>query len=151
MDEPTTAVTADVVVFAVRPQDQTTHVLLVQRDGDPFAGCWALPGGFKENGESPATAAARELAEETGLTDVDLMQVGAYGDPGRDPRGDVVTIAYTTVLDGMPAPTAGDDAQAAQWVAIDTAVNPNAVAFDHHHIIRDAYYRAACQLVALGA
>jgi 8-oxo-dGTP diphosphatase len=136
-DEPTTAVTADIVLFAYR--DGILHVLLVERGWPPFQGCRALPGGFKEPHEGPETAAHRELEEETGLTSASLRLVGAYGDPGRDPRGPVTTIAYATLLNTMPTPVAGDDARAAEWTSIyEVLGNPGSVAFDHHRIILDA-------------
>ena len=75
-------------------------MLLIQRKNDPFAGSWALPGGFVDEGENLEQAAARELQEETSVdpTSVPLVQVGAYGDPGRDPRGWTVSVAYCAVV-----------------------------------------------------
>jgi 8-oxo-dGTP diphosphatase len=95
-------------------------VLLIQRKGEPFKGAWALPGGFVNENESLDRAAARELSEETGLSSLRLEQLGAFGDPGRDPRGHVVTIAYVTFLVTEPAINAGDDAAAVAWHAFRT-------------------------------
>jgi 8-oxo-dGTP diphosphatase len=95
-------------------------VLLIQRKDEPFRGAWALPGGFVNENESLDRAAARELSEETGLSGLRLEQLGAFGDPGRDPRGHVVTIAYVTFLVTEPAINAGDDAAAVAWHAFRT-------------------------------
>ena len=110
---PRPAVTCDVVVFTMRSDDLA--VLLIQRKDEPFKGRWALPGGFVNENESLERAAARELSEETGLSGARLEQIGAFGDPGRDPRGHTVTIAWMTFFVAEPAVTAGDDAAAAEW------------------------------------
>jgi 8-oxo-dGTP diphosphatase len=115
---PRPAVTCDAVVFSMRADDLA--VLLIQRKDEPFKGQWALPGGFVNENESLERAAARELAEETGLTGARLEQIGAFGDPGRDPRGHTVTIAWVTFLVTEAAITAGDDAAAAEWHALRT-------------------------------
>jgi 8-oxo-dGTP diphosphatase len=131
---------ADLVLLAYGPAF-VLHVLLVQRDWDPFEGRWALPGGHVEPCESSQTAAARETAEETGIKvpSASLVQVGVFDAPGRDPRGRYVTVAYTALLQGMPAPTAGDDARAARWVPVrDLLDDPDALAFDHHRIVLSA-------------
>jgi 8-oxo-dGTP diphosphatase len=111
---PRPAVTCDVVAFTMRADDLA--ILLVKRRDDPFKGCWALPGGFVEENESLDRAAARELEEETGLSGVRLEQLGAFGDPGRDPRGHTVTIAWVTFLVAEAAITAGDDAAEVAWL-----------------------------------
>jgi len=68
-------------------------VLLVQRALEPFAGKWALPGGFVEEGETVEQAAVREVKEETGL-DIELEGLlGVYSDPGRDPRGHIISLS----------------------------------------------------------
>jgi 8-oxo-dGTP diphosphatase len=90
-------------------------LLLIQRKGEPFKGQWALPGGFVNENESLERAAARELSEETGLGGVRLEQLGAFGDPGRDPRGHTVTIAWLTFLVAERSVTAADDAAAVEW------------------------------------
>ncbi|HVH45900.1 MAG TPA: NUDIX domain-containing protein [Labilithrix sp.] len=112
---PRPAVSCDVVVFTMRADDLA--VLLIQRKGEPFKGQWALPGGFVNENESLDRAAARELSEETGLTGARLEQLAAFGDPGRDPRGHTVTIAYVTFLVAEAKITPGDDAAAAEWHA----------------------------------
>ena len=89
---PRPAVTADVVVYAVL--EGRLSVLLVRRGGEPFRGCWALPGGFVDADEPLEAAALRELLEETGLTDVWLEQLYTFGELQRDPRGRVITVAY---------------------------------------------------------
>ncbi|THJ37417.1 NUDIX domain-containing protein [Candidatus Frankia alpina] len=130
------SLTADVVVLA-DDGDGVGHVLLVQRGHEPYAGCWALPGGYLNQGERPKTAAARELAEETGTTAGALVFVGVYAEPDRDPRGRVVTFAYRARLATMPPPVAGDDAAAARWLPLHEALD-NDLAFDHAAIIVDA-------------
>jgi 8-oxo-dGTP diphosphatase len=112
---PRPSVTCDAVVFTMRANDLA--VLLIKRREDPYKGLWALPGGYVNENESLDRAAARELAEETGITGARLEQLGAYGDPGRDPRGHTVTIAWMTFLVAEAKIKAGDDAVAAEWHA----------------------------------
>ena len=89
---PTFSVTVDVVIMSV--VDERLMVMLVRRQADPYEGAWALPGGFKHPDESLDEAAVRELREETGVdAPKHLAQFGSYGDPGRDPRGNVVTLS----------------------------------------------------------
>lgn len=117
------AVTVDVVALTLR--ESRLHVLAVQRGGPPFAGEWALPGGFVRAGrESLDEAAARELAEETGLDAtalgrVHLEQLGSYGRPDRDPRMHVVSIAYLAFAPGLPEAQAGSDAAGAAWLPLE--------------------------------
>lgn len=94
------------------------QLLLIRRGGHPFLGCWALPGGFVEPGESCDEAAARELQEETGLDGVALEPFGFYSAPGRDPRAWTVSQAYLAVVDAQTPVAAGDDAAEAQWFAV---------------------------------
>ncbi len=130
MARPTTPLlTVDCVAF-----DPRGRVLLIRRANPPFAGRHALPGGFVDPGETVEAACRRELEEETGLTAEDLVLVGVYSDPGRDPRGPTVSIAFATVL-GPRRPRAGDDAAAADWVA---DWRSRTLAFDHSRIVRDA-------------
>ena len=130
--------TSDIVLLH-RDDQGRLWVLQVQREWDPFAGMWALPGGFVEPGEEHIDAGVRELGEETGLpaTRGDLVFVGRYDKPGRDPRGPVTTEAFAAVLDQKPTPTAADDARAARWVLLETA-NAEGWAFDHADIVNDA-------------
>lgn len=145
---PLAAVAAGLVVLTVRDND--LKVLLVERAIAPFGGMLALPGGFiASEKEDLDSAAARELAEETGLdaNRLHIEQMRAYGAPGRDPRGRVVTVCYLAVVPHLPLPTAGGDARAAQWTSVDTVLNNGtAVAFDHRAIIADAVERARAKL-----
>jgi 8-oxo-dGTP diphosphatase len=97
---PRPGLTVDTCIIAAPQADEEAKVLLIQRKHDPFAGCWALPGGFVDEGESLEAAAARELQEETSMdpSSTNLTQVGAYGDPGRDPRGWTVSVAYCAIV-----------------------------------------------------
>lgn len=126
--------TADVVLFADR------HVLLIERGWDPHAGCWALPGGHVDVGETSLQAAVRELEEEAGITvpAADLLQVGAFDAVGRDARGRYVSVAYTATLPALTEPAAGDDATAARWWPL--AALPD-LAFDHVEIVAAAVKR----------
>jgi 8-oxo-dGTP diphosphatase len=133
---PRPAVTADVACFA--EEGGRSYLLLIQRNHEPFAGRWALPGGFVDEDESLEAAALRELEEETGLTGVALEQFGAYGDPGRDPRGHTVTIAYLARLPRRLRAAAADDAASADWFPVDE-LPP--LAFDHDRVIADALRR----------
>ena len=137
MSEITTAhLTTDIVLFA--EHNEVPHVLLIRRGWDPYAGMLALPGGYVDTGETFQQAALRELAEETGLDGITRFhQVGIYDRPDRDPRGRVVSVAFTARVDPMPTPTAGDDAREANWLPVDTVLHTR-LAFDHDHIVRDA-------------
>jgi 8-oxo-dGTP diphosphatase len=142
---PSFAVTVDIVILTMR--EGRLHVLLVQRGGDPYAGMWALPGGFKRPDETLDDAARRELREETGvIAPKHLAQFGAYGDPGRDPRTNVVTVAYLAVTPDPGSLRAGTDAAAARFWPVADAVRNLPLAFDHHRILSDALDRAAEQL-----
>jgi 8-oxo-dGTP diphosphatase len=131
---PRPMVTVDAAVL--RRTDGGLEVLLVRRGGPPFEGMWALPGGFVGMDEELADAAARELAEETGLEGVDLVQIGAFGRPGRDPRGRNISVAFTALIaDAGPAVRGGDDASEARWFSVDAAPP---LAFDHAGILAAA-------------
>ena len=130
-------VTVDIVIFTIR--DERLHVLLVKRGIPPFAGRWAIPGGFVLEDESLEDAALRELREETGVADVYLEQLYSFGDPARDPRGRVVTIAYYALISADRAlPVAGTDVAEARWCAVE---NLPELAFDHRKIIDYAIER----------
>src|SRR5258706_5423766 len=138
---PAFAVTVDMVVLTM--SRSRLHVLLVRRGVAPYQGKWAIPGGFKRPSETLDEAAKRELAEETGVDSASLLkQFGAYGDPGRDPRMNVVTIAYLAVLRDVGAIAAGTDAAAAALVPVSDAPNgKNDLAFDHARILPAAVAR----------
>lgn len=143
---PSFAVTVDVVIMSV--VDGQLMVLLVRRQADPFEGAWALPGGFKHPDESLDAAAFRELREETGVdAPKHLAQFGTYGDPGRDPRGNVVTVGYLAVTPEIGRIEAGTDADDARmWPVGDVLDGELELAFDHDRILRDAVERARDQL-----
>ena len=135
-------VTVDLVVFALH--ESRLQVLLIERAIEPFAGRWALPGGFVRDGESLEAAARREREEETGIRDVFLEHLYTFGDPDRDPRGRVVTVAYYALLTGDAAPlAAGTDASAAKWLP---AREHPPLAFDHERILAYALERLAMKL-----
>ena len=117
-----------------------TYVLLIERGREPYAGRWALPGGFVDEFEPLERAAARELEEETGLTGVAIEQFRAYGDPGRDPRGHTVTVVFVAWLETRVAVTNADDADGAAWFPVDE-LPP--LAFDHDRIIQEALAHAS--------
>lgn len=134
---PRPAFSADTVVL--RDGAGGREVLLIRRGAEPYLGRWALPGGFVEEMERPAHAARRELAEETGLRPAgELTQLGAYAEPGRDPRGWIVTAVYVVELgpDEDAAVEGGDDAAEAAWFPVDGLPSP--LAFDHADIVADA-------------
>lgn len=127
--------TADAVVVAP-DKNGVDHVLLICRRWAPFAGHWALPGGHVDAGETAAIAAARELAEETGVVvpPASLAEVGVWHDPGRDPRGRYVTVAYRAEVGECAEVAARDDATEARWWPVDALVDLD-LAFDHADIL----------------
>lgn len=147
---PAFAVTVDVVVLTM--SEGLLHVLLVCRGEAPFEGMWAIPGGFKRPTETLDDAATRELTEETGVDAASLLtQFGAYGDPGRDPRMNVVTVAYLAVLREVGEVVAGTDAAEAALIPVSDAVNGKVeLAFDHASIVRDAVERVRLDLDLTG-
>ena len=142
---PKPALTADIAIFA--GTGKRCRLLLIRRGGHPFLGCWALPGGFADQGETIEATAARELQEETGLEGLQLRLVGIYSAPGRDPRGWTVSAAYGTRVEGQLSAVAADDAAEAGWFDVSLPVDGPAaallpegqrLAFDHARIIADA-------------
>ena len=138
------AVTVDILVFA--PSEHGPALLCIERARPPFAGCWALPGGFVDQGEDLPQAAVRELAEETGveLSGDDLIQLAAFGAPGRDPRGQTITVAFISLLTEEPQVVASDDAAKARFWPVEGLIGghgPITLAFDHHDILECALDR----------
>ena len=141
------SVAVDIVAFTMI--DAVLRVLLIRRAEPPFRGYWALPGGFvrvgesqRDQGESLEAAVARELEEETGLgpDDVYVEQLGAFGDPGRDPRMRIISVAYYALVrpDLVPRVRGGGDASAAEWVEPKRGLR---LAFDHADILAAAQER----------
>ena len=134
---PRPALTVDCVVFGL--DAAALKVLLIQRGEPPFVGAWALPGGFVQMDETLEAAALRELEEETGLTRLYLEQLYSFGDPGRDPRGRVVTVAYYALVRlADHAARAASDASAAAWFPVGALPE---LAFDHATITQRALER----------
>jgi 8-oxo-dGTP diphosphatase len=147
---PAFAVTVDVVILTMS-QDRL-HVLLVRRGVPPFEGTWAIPGGFKRPDETLDEAARRELVEETGVDGTTLLnQFQAYGDPRRDPRMNVVTVAYLAVLREVAGVVAGTDAADAALLPLSDVLDGRIeLAFDHSRIVRDALERIRVDLELRG-
>lgn len=163
---PPFAVTVDLVVLTVRRH--ALCALVVRRGESPFQGRWALPGGFVRADEDLGAAAARELVEETGLCAHDpaapaigngahLEQLATYGDPGRDPRMRVVSVAHLALAPDLPAPRAGGDANSARWAPVEDLLGPGSgiegdgegsppLAFDHAKILDDGVERARSKI-----
>jgi 8-oxo-dGTP diphosphatase len=145
---PSVLLTVDLVIMTLR--NASLRVLLVQRGVEPYAGMMALPGGFLRDETEPILSAARrELSEEAGL-DADTLHLepfGVYGDPGRDPRGRVVSVAYLAIAPRLPDPVAGTDAADARWApADDVLAGRLGLAFDHQLIVADGVERARGKL-----
>ena len=136
-DYPRPAVTVDLVIFTIAGND--LKVLLIRRAQEPFKGRWALPGGFVEMDEPLERAAARELAEEVGVSDVYLEQLYTFGELNRDPRGRVVSVSYFALVDaGHQNIRAASDAVAAEWHSV---FHSPKLAFDHKKILDYAVWR----------
>ena len=134
---PRPAFTVDCVVFGLDEED--LKVLLIERELAPFAGRWALPGGFVRQDESPEVAARRELAEETGIERVFLEQLYTFGEPGRDPRGHVVSVAHYALVKLVDHRIrAATDARQAAWFSVWDLPQ---LAFDHQAILDKALQR----------
>lgn len=129
-DYPRPMVTVDVVILTRGPKPR---VLLIRRKKDPFAGAWALPGGFVDMDEKLEDAARRELWEETGVKAAKVEQVATFGDPGRDPRGRTISVVYLArVSPSQVKPVAADDAAEVGWHPL-RRLPP--LAFDHKDIL----------------
>lgn len=136
------AVTTDVVLFTIR--EGRLQILLIRRGGEPFKGCWALPGGFLDIDEDLEDCALRELEEETGVSGVYLEQLRTYGQPGRDPRERVISVAYYALAPSERLVLkAASDADDASWFP---AGDLPTLAFDHEEIIRTAHERLVAKL-----
>ena len=134
-DYPRPAVTTDCVIFGYDGKE--LKVLLIERGIEPFKGSWAFPGGFLNMDEDALAGARRELKEETGLEDAFIEQFHTFSEPGRDPRGRVITIAHYALVK-IQEVEGGDDASQARWFPIGE-VPP--LAFDHDRILRMAMSR----------
>lgn len=131
-------VTVDCVVFGL-DESQDLRLLLIQRKYEPYQGAWALPGGFIKKDEPLEEAARRELKEETSLEEVFMEQLYTFGTPNRDPRGQVISVAYFALINLNEHPTQADsDASDAQWFMLSELPT---LAFDHAQIIDTAYKR----------
>ncbi len=140
---PRPALTVDVVCFTLR--ENRLNVLLIQRAEPPFAGMWALPGGFVQMEESLEQAALRELEDETGIREAYLEQLYTYGETNRDPRGRVVTVAYFALISAdKPVRIEGTrEVTRAGWFPVDELPE---LAFDHTEIIGYALRRLRYKL-----
>ena len=144
---PPVAVTVDIAVFTIR--GDALEILLIERGEEPFLGAWALPGGFVQPDEDLDRAADRELEEETGVRpgSAHLEQLGSYGDPERDPRMRIVTVAYWAICSNLPVLRGGGDATRAGLVPVEKIERGEVrLAFDHERIVRDAVERTRAKL-----
>jgi len=131
---PKPALTVDILVFTIL--EDKVEMLLIRRKNAPFQGKWAIPGGFVDEGERPIDAARRELEEETGVFGVHLHEFGAFGEPGRDPRGWTVSVGYFALVPAKGLEIEGrDDAAEAAW---HPAGNPPELAFAHPVLVESA-------------
>ena len=139
---PHPAVTTDIVIFTIR--EQRLKILLVKRKGEPFKGKWALPGGFVQIDEDLKSSAMRELLEETGIDGVYLEQLYTFGNPTRDPRERVITVAYYALIPSDKIELrAATDAEAVGWFSMDEVPS---LAFDHRAILDVAKQRLVAKL-----
>jgi len=143
---PVVMLAVDLVILTLR--DSGLHVLLVERGVEPYKGALAVPGGFLQHPEEDLAAAAhRELSEEADLDVASLEHLGVYGEPGREPRGRVVSVAYLAVAPRLPEPVAGTDAADARWQRVDRVLSGDlTLAFDHRRIVQDGVDRARAKL-----
>ncbi|MBJ9990296.1 MULTISPECIES: NUDIX hydrolase [Paenibacillus] len=152
-------VPADIVMFTLTKRERKTvtktlpirelKVMLIRRKSWPFAGMWALPGGFCQESESIYDAAKRELKEETGVDGGHLEYLGVYSKPGRDPRGWIISNAFFALVEEwmLESRQAADDAGEVGLFGIDEVLNELELAFDHREIIQDAYHRIQQQML----
>jgi 8-oxo-dGTP diphosphatase len=134
-DYPRPDVSVDGVLFRCREGE--LELLLIRRRKKPYKRRWTLPGGFIEMTETLEHSVRREIAEETGIRDINILtQIGAYGDPKRDPRGRVISVAFLALCPPNTEPEAGDDAADARWFPVYAVPEP--LAFDHDEILADA-------------
>ena len=156
-DFPPFAVTVDIAIFTLVHNE--LGAVLIRRGAPPFLGALALPGGFVKPDEDLLQAAVRELQEETALSvdSADLVQVGAYGAPQRDPRQRVVSVAFAALVANLDTPAGGSDAATADVYPVHDVLARNAealakpnpehlLAFDHGQILTDAL-RVVTQLI----
>ncbi len=130
-------VTVDLVIFTV--DDRKLKVLLVRRAGEPFEGCWSIPGGFLRKGESLEEAASRVMEEKTGVREVYLEQLYTFGRPDRDPRARIITVTYVALIPWMRLNQPGSKKVSdLAWFAVDEVPE---LAFDHLEILRRAVAR----------
>lgn len=147
---PPVGLTVDLCIFTIR--NGQLAVLLVRRGGEPYEGCWALPGGFVGVHEDATEAAWRELFEETGVSrdafEGHLEQLATYSAPDRDPRMRVVSIAHVALAPNLPDPVAGDDAAEAKYWTIEDLVDDEGpeLAFDHADVLADGLERVRSKL-----
>jgi 8-oxo-dGTP diphosphatase len=134
---PRPALTVDIAVVTREP---APRVLLIQRKNEPYAGSWALPGGYVEENERLADAARRELREETGMIVESMEQLYTSGDPGRDPRGWTVSVVFLAQTDRPDGAKAADDAASVGWHRLDE-LPP--LAFDHAMLLARVRARLA--------
>ena len=134
--------TTNIVVFSLR--DEQLKLLLVRRRNPPFQDCWSLPGGVVGEDEDIEANAMRKLAEGTGVTGVYLEQLCTFGDPGRDPRERVVSVAYYALVpsERLRLRDNGDSEDVA-WFAVDALPE---LAFDHGAMVDVAHQRLAAKL-----
>lgn len=139
---PHPAVTVDITIFSIR--DKQLKLLLIRRALEPYQGRWALPGGFIQMDEDLEAAARRELEEETGISDVYLEQLYTYGNPGRDPRERVISVAYYALIPSDKLRLqAATDAEAVGWFGLKELPE---LAFDHTDIVTMAHQRLVSKL-----
>jgi 8-oxo-dGTP diphosphatase len=137
------SVTVDVVIFTL--QERELHVLLVKRKHWPFEGRWALPGGFVNMDESLEQAARRELEEETGVRDIYVEQLYTFGDPKRDPRTRVISVAYIALVRAdLQTLRVSDESTEVRWFPVGGLPGP--LAFDHNEILATALDRLRSKL-----